>query len=163
MHATTIFSVLAMASTAFAAPAPTTQTNDASTISARGAARPWWRITDYKRNCVGNVGAETSCTTTFAIETVLDKTPFACTVTTAGKAGDPATRASFSGVSCGPNGKFTFSSGWSGQFGNGNGFSTIAIVDNQEKVIVYAGYSDSEIPADGSAVKPNKQVQPHNL
>lgn len=155
MHATTILSVLTLASTALSAPAPTTQPTDAS-ITSRGAARPWWKILDYKRTCTGKRGSETSCTTTFAIDTLLDKRPFPCTVTTTGKAGAPATQASFSGVSCGPSGKYTLSSGWSGQFGAGNGFSTVSIVDNKEKVIVYAGYADSEVPFDGSAVRPDK-------
>lgn len=164
MYATTIFTILAAATTALAAPAHSTTPTDTSVLPARGAARPFWSIRDYKRTCAGPAGSETSCTATFGIDTKLNGHKVAlCTVTTKGSAGFPATQAAYTGIPCGPNGRFTLNSGWSGQFGNGNGFSTVSIVDNTDKIIVYAGYADSEVPANGSAVKPDKEVQPHNL
>ncbi|KAK3321899.1 hypothetical protein B0H66DRAFT_182897 [Apodospora peruviana] len=139
---TILLGALAAASTTLAAPA--------ADIEARAV--PAWTITGYKRTCNA---ADTSCTVTFGVDTHLAAaTPCSFTLT-----GSPASHASTSGKICGP---YTVSSGWSGQFGPGNGFTTLSVVDFAKKLIVWPAYSDSEAK-NGVAVTPDKSYAPSAL
>ncbi|GAB0138303.1 hypothetical protein EsDP_00006540 [Epichloe bromicola] len=59
-------------------------------------------------------------------------------------------------------GDYTVTSGWSGQFGEGNGFTTFAVVDNKNRLITYPSYTDGEL-ANGHKVTPDKSYKPANL
>ncbi|ETS73915.1 hypothetical protein PFICI_13781 [Pestalotiopsis fici W106-1] len=59
-------------------------------------------------------------------------------------------------------GRFTVSSGWSGQFGPGNGFSVLALVDNESQLIAWPSYSDKQIQ-NGTVVKPDQTYTPKKL
>jgi len=73
--------------------------------------------------------------------------------------GNPATQANFNGITCGG---YTVSGGWSGQFGPGNGFTTLAVVNNAKRQIAYPAYTDSEL-ASGKPVTPNRSYPVQNL
>ena len=81
-----------------------------------------WTIRSFTRTC--NI-PDTACSYSFGIQTP-DPVVTQCsyTVVTSQQA---ASRASYNGVGCG---KFTISSSWSGQFGEGQGFQTMAVVGN---------------------------------
>ncbi|KAK4611837.1 hypothetical protein CLAFUW4_12883 [Fulvia fulva] len=99
-----------------------------------------WTLRDFTRACNG------ACTYDYTIITGQDATP--CSYTAAGP------QASYNNVHCGA---FTISSNWSGQFGPGQGFQTLAVVRDGQ--IVYPGYSDAEL-VNGQAVVPDKAFQP---
>lgn len=64
--------------------------------------------------------------------------------------GPGASRTNTKGNQCG---RFTVSSGWSGQFGPGNGFTVLSVVDPVEKLIAWPGYTDKQL-------EPCKTVRP---
>ncbi|KAI0555862.1 surface protein 1 [Xylaria curta] len=73
-------------------------------------------------------------------ETGVAVTP--CTYTVKAVAPAPATQSNGGPVKCGV---FNITSGWSGQFGPGQGFTVISVVDYSKKLIVYAGYTDNMV------------------
>jgi len=122
-----------LSATALAAPA----------INAR--ADPQWTIEGLRQVCDA---ADTTCTWTFSIDTHLSAaTPCSFTVT-----GNPANRVSETGATCGP---YTVTSGWSGIFGDGNGFTTLSVVDNVRRLIAFPAYSDRQL-AGGVVVTPDQ-------
>lgn len=113
---------------------------------------PQWTIAKFQRVC--NT-ANTSCKYSFNINThTAPVTPCSYTVT-----GNNAADASVNGKTCGV---YTVSSNWSGQFGPGNGFTTLAVVNNQLKQIVYPAYKDVQL-AGNKVVTPNQSYTPQNL
>ncbi|KAH8778384.1 hypothetical protein F5883DRAFT_449957 [Diaporthe sp. PMI_573] len=114
-------------------------------------AQATWTITGFKR--VLNAD-NTVATWTFGVNNGATTTP--CTEVVKGaKAstlnGGPAT--------CGP---YTVTSGWSDQFGPGNEFTTFAVVDNTQRLIVYPAYTDKEV-ASGNVVTPDKSYTPARI
>lgn len=151
MHASTIILSLLSASGALAAPAPAPET-----VSAM-AAVPQWTIKSYTRTCDK---ADTSCTVKFSVDTkIAGEKVEPCSFTLKKTATAPASRAPIDGVTCGP---YKVSSGWSGQFGEGNGFTTLSVVNFAKKLIVWPAYADSEV-VNGKAVTPDKSYAPANL
>lgn len=75
------------------------------------AAAEQWTITSLSRTCTAD---STTCTWTFGINDGTTTTPCTEVVT-----GSPATQANGGPATCGV---YTVTSGWSGQFGDGNGF-----------------------------------------
>ncbi|KAK4149345.1 hypothetical protein C8A00DRAFT_47022 [Chaetomidium leptoderma] len=149
MHFNTIFlGLVAAASTAVAAPAIDTRADAVSAM----ADVPQWKINSFTRTCNKN---DTSCIVSFAVDTQA-AVATACTYTVTGA---PASQASTSGISCGP---YTISSGWSGQFGPENGFTTWSVVDFSKRQIVWPAYTDREL-VNGKAVTPNKSYAPQTL
>lgn len=71
--------------------------------------------------------------------------------------GSPANRESYTSIRCG---KFTVSSAWSGQFGAGNGFTTLAVTDDES--IVFPAYTDKQV-VNGVAVSPDQSYAPQDL
>ncbi|KAK3683392.1 hypothetical protein B0T22DRAFT_385069 [Podospora appendiculata] len=139
---TTLLGLLAAASSMAA---PVAGTSATATV-------PQWTIKSFTRTCNAK---DTSCTVTFGVDTHLTAvTNCKYTVT-----GSPASRTSTNGITCGV---YTISSGWSGQFGEGNGFTTWAFVDNTNKLITWPAYSDKEL-VNGKAVVPDKSYSPANL
>ena len=109
-----------------------------------------WTVESFKRTCDT---ADTACVYTYGLDTHSGSvTPFKYTVK-----GSPASRTSYSNVMSGP---YTASSNWSGQFGAGNGFQTIAITNG--KRIIYAAYRDIQLP-NGKTVTPDQSYTPQNL
>ncbi|KAI1847499.1 hypothetical protein JX265_000749 [Neoarthrinium moseri] len=140
MHFSTAVISAVLSATALAAPA----------LESR--ADPNWTITSMKRVCNA---ADTSCTWTFGIDTHLSAaTPCSFTVT-----GSPASQTSNTGSTCGA---YTVSSGWSGQFGPGNGFTTLAVVDNTRRKIAFPAYTDKQL-AGGAVVTPDQSYPASSL
>ncbi|KFX94897.1 hypothetical protein V490_04099 [Pseudogymnoascus sp. VKM F-3557] len=147
MQLTTMLLGAVVAAGIIAAPAPAPA--DAKSMMANVAQ---WTIEGMVRTCNA---ADTSCKWSFNIAThTANPTPCQYTVT-----GKPASHASTNGVHCGG---FTISSGWSGQFGPGNGFTTLAVVDNAKKLIVWPAYTDKQL-ANGVVVTPNQSYAPVTL
>lgn len=126
----------ALASSAMAAPA------DAQVKSMSTAAS--WTITDAKRVCNKD---DTSCDWSFGIKDGNAVTKCAYTVK-----GSPASHAPQTGVACG---KYSVTSAWSGQFGPGEGFTTLSVIDYKAKRIVWPAYTDKQL-ASGKVVKPDQ-------
>lgn len=81
-----------------------------------------WTMQTFTRTCNS---ADTSCKYNYTINPHdVAATPCSYTVTAASK----ASRASYNNVKCG---NFVISSNWSGQFGDGKGFQTLAVVRNR--------------------------------
>ncbi|KAJ5113286.1 hypothetical protein N7456_001820 [Penicillium angulare] len=111
-----------------------------------------WTIDNLKRVC--NT-ADTSCTWTFGIATG-SGTAQSCTYVVKGT---DASEANGGPTTCGD---FTITSGWSGQFGAGAGFTTLSVVDNKTRQIVWPAYTDKQLAA-GKVVKPDQSYTPANL
>jgi len=141
---TTLFATLLSATAALAAPA-------AGSVSMM-AAVPEWTIESMKRVC--NSG-DTTCTYTFTINTH-SGTATSCKFIHNGK---PASQTSGGPGQCG---RFSITSGWSGQFGPGNGFTTLSVVDNTHKLIVWPAYTDKQLQG-GKVVKPDQSYAPAAL
>lgn len=142
MHFSTIFLAALSSGAALAAPA-------ANLIE---RADPNWTIVGMKRVCNA---ADTSCTWTFSIDTHLAAATACSFVVT----GSPASQAPGNGATCGV---YRVTSGWSGQFGPGNGFTTLAVVDQTKNKIVWPAYTDKEL-ANGAVVSPDKSYPVTNL
>ncbi|KAK4096573.1 hypothetical protein N658DRAFT_501430 [Parathielavia hyrcaniae] len=143
--------ILGLAAAAGSASAVPTLDARSDTVSAM-AEVPQWIIKSFTRTCNAN---DTSCTVSFGIDTQSAHVT-ACSYTVTGA---PASRASTNGITCGP---YTLSSGWSGQFGDGNGFTTWSVVDWSKRQIVWPAYSDREL-VNGVAVTPDKSYAPQSL
>ena len=141
--------ILLFATSALAA--PSVPRADANTVSAM-AAVPEWTIVNFTRTCNKT---DTECVVSFAVDTHVSPVT-ACSYKVTGA---PASRTSTNGIVCGP---YTLSSGWSGQFGPNNGFTTWSLVDWSKKLIAWPAYSDAEL-VNGVAVAPNKSYAPQNL
>ncbi|KEY71716.1 hypothetical protein S7711_02945 [Stachybotrys chartarum IBT 7711] len=139
------FATLLAATSAVAAPTPA----DVSMM----AAAPEWIIKDLKRICNS---ADTQCTWTFAINPQNAKATD-CTYVVKGTKASQALAAG--PVTCG---NYQVTSGWSGQFGPGNGFTTLSVVDTKQRLIVWPAYTDNEL-AGGKTVSPNKKYAPAAL
>lgn len=149
MHFNAIFlGLVATASSAFAAPAVDTRSDAVSAM----AAVPQWTIKSFTRTCNAE---NTSCAVSFGIDTQTSPVTN-CSYTVVGA---NANQASTNGVTCGP---YTISSGWSGQFGVDNGFTTWSVVDWSKRLIVWPAYSDREL-VNGQAVTPDKSYAPQTL
>lgn len=140
--------VAALLAPALAAPAPA-----ADSVSMM-AASPEWTIKSLKRVCNK---ADTSCAWTFSIDTHSGATPVACTYTVTGS---PASQqAAGAAAECGV---FTVTSGWSGQFGEGNGFTTLSVVSRTRKQIIWPAYTDKQVTG-GKVVTPDQSYAPAAL
>lgn len=146
MQLTTIFAaVMAAASTAYAAPAAEADAAAAKSMMSGGS----WTIENFKRTC-GPKGK--LCTYDYGINA--NGQVQHCNYEVGGS---PASRASYNNVKCGP---YTVSSNWSGQFGEGQGFQTLAIVNGKQ--IIYPAYTDNQL-ASMQAVKPDQSYTPQSL
>jgi len=71
----------------------------------------------------------------------------------------PASRSPQTGAHCGV---YTVTSGWSGQFGEGNGFTTLSVVNNKDRTIAWPAYTDKQLQ-NGKVVTPNQSYAVQNL
>ena len=101
------------------------------------------------------VCASGTCTWTFSINNHVAPAT-ACTFKVKG---NPASQTDSNGNVCGG---YTVSTGWSGQFGPNNGFTTLAVVNNAKKQIIYPSYTDKQLST-GKVVTPDQSYAPQNL
>jgi hypothetical protein len=141
-----LVAALFTASGALAAPAPATGVSMMADTQ--------WTIESVKRTCNS---ADTSCDWNFGINNGSKST--ACKLTVKSTKDKKASEAPGGPVTCGP---YTVTSGWDGSWGAGNGFTTLAVVDNEKKLIVWPAYTDKEVK-DGKAVSPNKKYTPAKI
>jgi hypothetical protein len=143
-----IVATLLSATSVLAAPAP----EPAADVVSMMAASPQWTIQSLKRNCNK---ANTECTWNFGIYPGSGKAT-SCTYVVKAKGASTANG--------GPSkcGDYTITSGWSGQFGPGNGFTTLSVVNNKSKRIVWPAYTDKQL-ASGKVVKPDQSYAPAAL
>ncbi|KAI0884671.1 uncharacterized protein GGS22DRAFT_145568 [Annulohypoxylon maeteangense] len=59
-------------------------------------------------------------------------------------------------------GNFTVTSTWSGQFGEGEGFTTMSVIDYAKGLIVYPAYKDTQL-VNGQVVSPDQSYPVQNL
>ncbi|XXG97747.1 OPT super [Hypoxylon texense] len=116
-----------------------------------------WTIEGLARTCDD---ADATCLWTFAIDTAeegVDATPASYTVNATEAA--PASRAVG-----GPQvfGNYTVTSTWSGQFGEGEGFTTLSVIDYAKGLIVYPAYKDTQLP-NGQVVTPDQSYPVQNI
>lgn len=110
-----------------------------------------WTITHMVRNCNSE---DTQCTWNFGIDANGSNT--GCTLVVNGS---HASQANGGPVTCGD---YTVTSGWSGQFGAGNGFTTLSVVDQKTRQIIWPAYTDKQL-ASGQPVSPDQSYTPSNL
>jgi len=108
MHYSTIFASAALFASALASPI----------LSER--ANPSWTMQSFTRVCP----KATSCNYSYNIATNDGKPVTKCAYTITGA---NAAQTNYQGIKCGV---YTIGSGWSGQFGPGNGFQTLSVVGN---------------------------------
>ena len=130
-----------LAGSAIAAPAPAAEVKSM-------AAQATWTVEDMKRVCDKS---DTSCTWTFGVNAG-SAGKNTCTFTVKKSGNVVASRAPNKGSKCGP---YTITSGWSGQFGEGQGFTTLSVVNQGKKQIAWPAYTDKQL-AGGKVVKPNQ-------
>ncbi|KAI0390053.1 surface protein 1 [Xylariaceae sp. FL0594] len=108
-----------------------------------------WTLRSLSRKCDT---ADSTCTWVFGIDTgntTIQNCTYVVKASTSPPA--PASQANGGPVTCGI---YTVTSGWSGQFGSGKGFTVLSVVDYAKKLIVYAGYTDISV-ASGATVEPD--------
>ncbi|XXG95785.1 hypothetical protein Hte_002056 [Hypoxylon texense] len=139
-----------LSATALAAPTPAASKSAMADVAQ-------WTITSLKRVCDA---ADTSCTWSFGIDTHAAGGAAATPCTFTVKSGAlPASQTDSSGNVCGA---YTVGSGWSGQFGPGNGFTTLSVVDYASKLIVWPAYTDKQL-AGGAVVTPDLSFAPTSI
>lgn len=144
----TIIAVLAAASSVVAAPTPAEKSMMTQGI-------PQWTIEGVKRVCNQQ---DTQCNWTFKINPkIYSKTPVNFVTKSSGST--PASRNNGAAQNFGD---YTITSGWSGQFGPGNGFTTLAVVDNKNRRITWPAYTDKQVQG-GNVVSPDQSYAPQNL
>ncbi|KAH6884792.1 hypothetical protein B0T10DRAFT_96397 [Thelonectria olida] len=116
------------------------------------AATPMWTIRNMKRVCNS---ADTQCVYTFRIDTT-GPSSTDCKYIHNGK---PASETSGGPAQCG---KFAVTSGWSGQFGPNNGFTTLSVVHTEARQIIWPAYTDKQLDG-GQVVKPDQAYAPQSL
>ncbi|KAG6033345.1 hypothetical protein E4U41_006937 [Claviceps citrina] len=116
---------------------------------------PDWTIEGAVRNCDA---ADNQCVVEFKINPKrFSPTPVRFVT---GRNGD--TGASRNSGAAQTFGDYTVTSGWSGQFGPGNGFTTFSVVDNKNRLITYPSYTDVQL-TNGRVVSPDQSYKPQNL
>ncbi|KAF7547414.1 hypothetical protein G7Z17_g7755 [Cylindrodendrum hubeiense] len=137
------------ATTVFAAPAA------AGSVSMMAKA-PQWTIQTLNRSCDA---ADKTCTWNFKVNTGTGTATACKYVVKSAKATPKASRSNGGPAKCGD---FTITSGWSGQFGEGQGFTTLSVVSTSKKQIVWPAYTDKQL-AGGKVVKPDQAYAPAAL
>ncbi|KAK3708749.1 hypothetical protein LTR37_011270 [Vermiconidia calcicola] len=145
MKFTTAIVAALLSATSLAAPAESLEKRADLSMMAAGQ----WTITKMVRTC-GNG----ECKWSFGINDGTTNTPCAFSVK-----GKPATQTDSTGNVCG---LYTVSTGWSGQFGANNGFTTLAVANAAKKQIAYPAYTDAQL-VNGTVVTPNQRYTPQNL
>ncbi|KAI6088958.1 hypothetical protein F4821DRAFT_232628 [Hypoxylon rubiginosum] len=116
-----------------------------------------WTIEGLSRTCDD---ADATCLWTFTIDTAEE----GVAVTPANYTVNATTSAPASQAIGGPQvfGNFTVTSTWSGQFGEGEGFTTLSVIDYARNLIVYPAYKDTQLP-NGEVVTPDQSYPVQNI
>ncbi|KAL3468131.1 hypothetical protein BJX64DRAFT_246919 [Aspergillus heterothallicus] len=149
MHLSLTHLLLALAplsATTLAAPAP-------SSSKSMMVANTQWTLTSLKRVCNN---PDTNCTWSFGITTGSNSTATDCTYVVEG---NPASKANGGPATCG---HYIISSGWSGQFGPEDGFTTLSVIDEETRRIVWPAYTDKQLEG-GQVVRPDQSYTPSFL
>lgn len=136
------------ASPVLAAPA------DTGVVSAAAAAE--WTLQNVTRTCNS---ADSVCSWSFSISTAPGSTAVPCPYVVNGTTTAPASQSNGGPTACGA---FTITSGWSGQFGVGQGFTTFSVIDYPNKLIAYPAYRDVEL-GNGTTVSPDRSYPVQSL
>ncbi|KAI0843327.1 hypothetical protein F5Y06DRAFT_254666 [Hypoxylon sp. FL0890] len=144
---TTLLLTLLSASASLAAPL---------SMAAPNAAE--WTIESLSRTCDDS---DTTCVWAFGINTgeagvnITNVSNYTVNATSSA----PASRAVG-----GPQvfGNYTVTSTWSGQFGEGQGFTTLSVIDYDKGLIVYPAYKDTQL-VNGKVVTPDQSYPVQNL
>ncbi|KAI0477884.1 small secreted protein [Xylariaceae sp. FL0804] len=146
---TSLIAAILSATASLAAPTASSSstTGGAKSMAAAAAAAvpAQWTIVSMRRVCDA---ADTSCAWHFAINNNDNTSLVTCSFTVAGA---PASQTASSGNACG---QYTVGTGWSGQFGAGQGFTTLSVVDRAAGLIAYPSYGDKALVG-GKVVKPD--------
>ncbi|PHH77664.1 hypothetical protein CDD82_3406 [Ophiocordyceps australis] len=148
MQLSALLSAIALvASTAVAAPA--------GQVSMMAAGQEW-TIEGLQRKCDKT---DSLCDWTFSVNAHDNVKPTACKLSVKNSGSTVASRSNGGPVDCGP---YTVTSGWSGQFGEGQGFTVLSVVDNKKRLIVWPGYTDKQVEG-GQVVTPDQSYTPTAL
>ncbi|KAL2820651.1 hypothetical protein BJX63DRAFT_379831 [Aspergillus granulosus] len=140
-----LLATLACTGTTLAAPAP-------SAAKSMMVANEQWTIESLKRVCNE---ADTECTWTFRINA--GSGPTDCTFVVEGS---PASQGRNDNPT--PCGDYTVTSGWSGQFGPDAGFTTLSVVNQATRQIIWPAYTDQQLEG-GEVVTPDQSYTPSIL
>jgi hypothetical protein len=127
----------------------------AETVSMMAAASTW-TIQSMQRTCSSD---DTSCSWNFGINTNDGTAVQSCSFTVTAQGTTPASQVGSTGATCGV---YTVTSGWSGVFGPGNGFTTLSVINYGARLIVFPAYADWEVQS-GAVVVPDKSYTPQSL
>ncbi|KAL3440972.1 hypothetical protein BJX65DRAFT_300103 [Aspergillus insuetus] len=151
---TLLLAALTYISTTLAAPAAAPSP---ATTKSMMVANTSWTISSLKRVCNH---LNTKCTWTFGISTgpgsESETTTTNCTYIVEGS---PASQAKGGPAPCG---NYTISSGWSDQFGADAGFTTLSVVNEETRQIVWPAYTDKQLEK-GEVVTPDQSYTPSVL
>ncbi|KAI0142428.1 hypothetical protein F4776DRAFT_506617 [Hypoxylon sp. NC0597] len=144
---TTLLALLSASTSALAAPL---------SMAAPNAAE--WTIESLSRTCDD---ADTTCVWSFGVNT---GEPDVAVTSVSNYTVNATSSAPASRAIGGPQqfGNFTVTSTWSGQFGEGEGFTTLSVIDYPRGLIVYPAYKDTQLP-NGQVVKPDQSYPVQNL
>lgn len=153
MQLTVVTALVALLSaTTNASPVPSTST-PVLTHQARDVAA--WTIKNLRRTCDDK---DMQCEWTFTINThQVSQAPTPCKFVTWRFGEAPASQSPQFGAPCGP---YRIGASWSGQFGQGNGFTTLSVKDENYRLIAYPAYTDKQLES-GQVVKPDLSFAPH--
>ncbi|KAI1106765.1 hypothetical protein F4804DRAFT_285035 [Jackrogersella minutella] len=117
-----------------------------------------WTITSLSRACDDG---DKTCVWKFGVDTGEDGVAATSVANYTVNATDSAPASRAIG---GPQtfGNFTVTSTWSGQFGEGEGFTTLSVIDYAKGLIVYPAYKDTQL-ANGTVVSPDQSYPVQNL
>ena len=142
-----------LASSAMAAPAEV----DAREVAAISmAAASTWTIESMKRSCDK---PDNTCAWSFTINNNSGSKQ-ACSYNV--KRQNSNTPASHSPQTGATSGAYTHTSRWSGQYGPGQGFTTLSVVNNKDRTIAWPAYTDNQLKG-GNVVKPNQSYPVQKL
>ncbi|KAI1139541.1 hypothetical protein F5Y05DRAFT_326174 [Hypoxylon sp. FL0543] len=138
--------------------AATATTTLAAPLSMAAPDAAEWTIESLSRTCNGN---DTACVWAFGVNTGDPGVAVTSVAnyTVAASPDAPASRAVG-----GPQvfGNYTVTSTWSGQFGDGQGFTTLSVIDYAKGLIVYPAYKDTQL-VNGQVVTPDQSYPVQNL
>jgi len=116
-----------------------------------------WTMQQFRRVCDDS---DMNCEWSFTINTHRDfQAPTPCKYSIPALPGVPASMAEEMGADCGP---FRVVSAWSGQFGPENGFTTLSVIDPEERLVAFPSYSDKQLEG-GKVVVPDLEFVPHDF
>ncbi|KAH8880613.1 hypothetical protein GQ53DRAFT_669453 [Thozetella sp. PMI_491] len=121
---------------AVAAPSPRAEAD----VVSKAANVAQWTIEGFGRIC--NYPVMSQCGWGFTINTNDGTAKTPCSFSTFQDGSVTADHTPQKGATCG---RFTVTSAWSDQFGPGNGFTTLSVIDYKASLIVFPAYTDNQL------------------